>query len=204
MVYIRPRGSNGLQPRRPELAGTGLSPLNWHGGYDILYAAIAQDGDGPGRRGRFYEQGLVSRMHLIIDGFGGDASMMWDMERLRSFLNEYPTNLGMTKITEPEVLEYHGQHANDSGISGFVIIAESHISVHTFPHRDYVNIDVFSCKSFDHEQALADARSLFDLQQVKTWLLDRGLEWQDADQGKVETRRQRSVLQATAPGSPVG
>ncbi len=143
-------------------------------------------------------------MHLIIDGFGGDASMMWDMERLRSFLNEYPTNLGMTKITEPEVLEYHGQHANDSGISGFVIIAESHISVHTFPHRDYVNIDVFSCKSFDHEQALADARSLFDLQQVKTWLLDRGLEWQDADQGKVETRRQRSVLQATAPGSPVG
>ena len=178
--------------------------MNWRGGYDILYTTISQDGDGPGRRGRFYEQGLVGRMHLIIDGFGGDASMMWDMERLRSFLSEYPTNLGMTKITEPEVLEYHGQHANDSGISGFVIIAESHISVHTFPHRDYVNIDVFSCKSFDHEQALADARSLFDLQQVKTWLLDRGLEWQDGDQGMVETRRQRSVLQATAPGSPVG
>ena len=57
------------------------------------------------------------------------------------------------------MLEYHGPNPNDNGISGFVIIAESHISVHTFPGRDYVNIDIFSCKSFDHEQALADVRS---------------------------------------------
>ncbi len=142
-------------------------------------------------------------MHLIIDGFGGDAGMMWDTERLRTFLDEYPASLGMTRITEPEVLEYHGQNPNDSGISGFVIIAESHISVHTFPHRDYVNIDMFSCKSFDHEQALADARSLFDLKQVKTWVLDRGLEWANSEQGATETRRQRSVLQAVGSGSPV-
>ena len=74
-----------------------------------------------------------SEMHLIIDGFGGDADMMWDTERLRSFLDEYPSNLGMTKITVPEVLEYHGPNPSDGGISGFVIIAESHISVHTFP-----------------------------------------------------------------------
>jgi S-adenosylmethionine decarboxylase len=142
-------------------------------------------------------------MHLIIDGFGGDAGMMWDTARLRSFLDEYPAKLGMTKITEPEVLEYHGPNPNDSGISGFVIIAESHISVHTFPHRDYVNIDVFSCKSFDHEKALTDARALFDLRQVKTWVLDRGLEWLDAEQGVRETRLQRRALRTAVSGSPV-
>ncbi len=140
-------------------------------------------------------------MHLIIDGFGGDASMMWDTARLRQFLDEYPANLGMTKITEPEVLEYRGPNPADGGISGFVIIAESHISVHTFPHRDYVNIDVFSCKPFDHEQALADARSLFNLSRVKTWLLDRGLEWLDASQGAYETRLQRTALQAVGPAT---
>ena len=151
----------------------------------------------------FIGGGLDTRMHLIIDGFGGDAGMMWDTTRLRAFLDEYPTKLGMTKITEPEVLEYHGPNPSDNGISGFVIIAESHISVHTFPHRDYVNIDVFSCKSFDHEQALADARSLFQLQQVKTWLLDRGLEWLDSDHGTRETQRQRTLLQAATSGLPV-
>ena len=158
----------------------------------------------PRNGANFLDRVNFSEMHLIIDGFGGDADMMWDTERLRSFLDEYPSNLGMTKITVPEVLEYHGPNPSDGGISGFVIIAESHISVHTFPHRDYVNIDVFSCKSFDHEQALADAQSLFNLTQVKSWLLDRGLEWQDADQGIVETSRQRTFLQAAASGSPVG
>ena len=143
-------------------------------------------------------------MHLIIDGFGGDNAMMWDTARLRAFLDEYPARLGMTKITAPEVLEYHGPNPQDNGISGFVIIAESHISVHTFPPRDYVNIDIFSCKSFDHEQAIADARALFGLRQVKTWLLERGLEWADAAQGAAETQRQRSTLQtAVARGAPV-
>ena len=142
-------------------------------------------------------------MHLIIDGFGADGNLMWDTARLRAFLDDYPANLGMTRITEPEVLEYHGPNPADSGISGFVIIAESHISVHTFPHRDYVNIDIFSCKSFDHEQALCDARALFGLRQVKSWLLDRGLEWLDADQGARETQRQRATLQTAASGSSI-
>ena len=142
-------------------------------------------------------------MHLIIDGFGGDADLMWNTDRLRTFLYEYPAQLGMTRITEPEVLEYHGPNPRDNGISGFVIIAESHISVHTFPDRDYVNIDLFSCKSFDHEQAVQDARSLFDLGRVKTWVLERGLEWLDEAQGARETRRQRAVL-TTAGGPATG
>ena len=89
----------------------------------------------------------------------------------------------MTRITEPHVLEYAAPKGEDSGVSGFVIIAESHISVHTFPHRDYINIDMFSCRPFNHERALAEAKELFELGEVKTWLLDRGLEWLDARQG---------------------
>ena len=38
-------------------------------------------------------------MHLIIDGYGGDISKMWDMETVRSFLTEYPDNLGMTPVS---------------------------------------------------------------------------------------------------------
>ena len=86
-------------------------------------------------------------MHLIIDGFGGDVGKMWDQDLVRHFLIDYPSTLGMTRITEPKVLEYNGPREEDAGVSGFVIIAESHISIHTFPHRNYVNIDIFSCKS---------------------------------------------------------
>ena len=133
-------------------------------------------------------------MHLIIDGYGGDISKMWDMETVRSFLTEYPDNLGMTRITDPNVLEYNGPNHDDAGVSGFVIIAESHISIHTFPRRNYVNIDIFSCKAFDDAQALEDAKRLFDLSEVKSLVLDRGLEWLDSDQGFNETTSQRSAL----------
>ena len=59
----------------------------------------------------------------------------------------------MTKVTEPAVHTYHGPQPQDWGVSGFVIIAESHISVHTFPDRGHVNVDIFSCKEFDAERA---------------------------------------------------
>ena len=139
-------------------------------------------------------------MHLVIDGFRGDTTKMWDVEWVREFLFECPNNLSMTRITEPKVLEYTAPKAEDSGVSGFVIIAESHISIHTFPHRNYVNIDIFSCRPFDHQRALEDAKSLFELEEVKTWLLDRGLEWLDEDQGVAEAREQRIVLEAGGPG----
>ena len=72
-----------------------------------------------------------------------------------------PTTLGMTKITEPKVLTYVGSVPEDWGLSGFVIIAESHISVHTFPSRNYINVDIFSCKEFDSEKALEDVKRIF-------------------------------------------
>ena len=137
-------------------------------------------------------------MHLVIDGFGGDAAKLWDTELVRRFLDEYPDALDMTKITEPRVLEYDAPRPEDSGVSGFVIIAESHISVHTFPRKQYVNIDIFSCQTFDHERALQDAKELFDFDEAQSWLLDRGLEWLDERQGLVEAQNQRAALH-TAP-----
>ena len=115
-------------------------------------------------------------MHLLIDGYEGDPAKLWDADLIRRFLEDYPAGLGMTRLCEPQVLSYNAPKVEDSGLSGYVIIAESHISIHTFPHRKYVNIDIFSCKSFDNERALRDAKELFSLGEVKTWILDRGLE----------------------------
>ena len=118
-------------------------------------------------------------MHLLIDGYGASPERLWDQAFLHTFLTDYPGRLGMTRITQPKVLRYDAPLEEDSGVTGFVVIAESHISVHTFPHRRYVNIDIFSCKSFDNQKALADVERLFGLQRVKTWLVDRGLEHYD-------------------------
>ncbi|MCH8296539.1 MAG: S-adenosylmethionine decarboxylase [Chloroflexi bacterium] len=139
-------------------------------------------------------------MHLVIDGYGGDIDKMWDEDLVRDFLYQYPDSLGMTRITEPKVLRYDAPKSEDSGVSGFVIIAESHISIHTFPRKDYINIDIFSCRPFDHDRALEDVRDLFGLGEVKTWLLERGLEWLDERQGLAEAQQQRAAIEAGGPG----
>ncbi len=139
-------------------------------------------------------------MHLVIDGYGGDTTKMWDVQHVRDFLTDCPATLGMTRITEPKVLEHNAPKAEDSGVSGFVIIAESHISVHTFPRRSYVNIDIFSCRPFDQDRALAAAKGLFELEEVETWLLDRGLEWLDERRGLAQAMEQRAALETGGPG----
>ena len=101
-------------------------------------------------------------MHLVIDGYTGNHSLLQDQEHVRQFLDSFPDRIGMTKIITPQVLTYNGPVPEDWGVSGFVIIAESHISVHTFPDRSFVQVDVFSCKDFDTDLALQDVKECFD------------------------------------------
>ncbi len=112
-------------------------------------------------------------MHLIIDGYGSDPKILQDEKFLYELLDTYPSQIGMTKISEPLVIRYMGPDPKDWGISGFVFIAESHISVHTFVEQRYVNIDVFSCKEFNTEQAIVDLRNKFKLVEFRTHLINR-------------------------------
>ncbi len=133
-------------------------------------------------------------MHLVIDGYGAEAATLEDPKAIYRFLDEYPDAIGMTKITPPHVYEYVGQNPQDVGVSGFVLIAESHISVHTFPRRSYVNIDVFSCKDFDVQRALDEIKSLFSLKSVRSWILERGLEYSEPEVALRAMNADREVL----------
>jgi S-adenosylmethionine decarboxylase len=121
-------------------------------------------------------------MHLIIDGFGANRKTLESEDLIYSILDDYPSQIGMTKVAPPQVFKYNGSKPNDWGISGFVLIAESHISIHTFPERCYVNIDIFSCKDFDSEQATRELKDRFEFTEIQTLLLNRGL-----DYSRVET-----------------
>lgn len=116
-------------------------------------------------------------MHLIIDGFGANRKTLESEDLIYKILDTYPSKIGMTKVAPPQVFKYIGSKPDDWGISGFVLIAESHISIHTFPDRCYVNIDIFSCKDFDSEQAIRNLKDTFEFDKLDTHLLNRGLEY---------------------------
>ena len=61
-----------------------------------------------------------------------------------NYLKSLPELINMTPITQPYVFPYSGLVPEDKGITGIVIIAESHISIHSFEEKGYSFIDIFS------------------------------------------------------------
>lgn len=110
---------------------------------------------------------------MTIDGYGDDPRLMRDEQFIYQVLDSYPSRIDMTKISTPHVFKYVGSKPEDWGISGFVFIAESHISLHTFVERCYINIDVFSCKDFNAEQVVMDFKEKFKLTRLSSRLINR-------------------------------
>lgn len=142
-------------------------------------------------------------MHLTIDGFGGNRECLSSESLVRSLLDTYPAEIQMTKISDPFVLEYTGEKPEDWGVTGFVIIAESHISVHTFPEHGYVWVDIFSCKAFEADGAVDRIVETFDLTHVSTKIHDRGLEFPHAvDEATPVAMLERRSVTGALSGSP--
>jgi len=115
--------------------------------------------------------------HLMLDGYGCDKAKLQDLNLVYRILDELPTRIEITKIMPPYVFRYSGLRPEDWGLSGFVLIAESHVSIHTFPEKTFVSVDIFSCKPFDAEFAASYLKKAFGMTKVDCTVLDRGTEF---------------------------
>jgi hypothetical protein len=59
------------------------------------------------------------------------------------------------------------------GYSTFLMIAESHLSLHTFPETDYLTFDCYSCKDFDDELVMELLTEAFGITNAKTSVIER-------------------------------
>lgn len=92
--------------------------------------------------------------HLILDLWG--AKHLDDLERMEKAMRECVVESGAT------LLHIHLHHFTpNGGISGVAVLAESHISVHTWPERNYAAFDVFMCGDSRPEQAIGVLKRAF-------------------------------------------
>lgn len=121
--------------------------------------------------------------HLTIDGYGGDEKLLNDKELVLGSLNELPRLLGMNQLAPPEVYLAPDNNIKDpGGWSGFVVIAESHISVHTFPKRGFVSADVYTCRNgLDTEQVINFFRDKFALGDIEINFVKRGTRYPESN-----------------------
>jgi len=118
-------------------------------------------------------------VHLTLDGYGGSPEKLNDPHRIEKALIELTDKLGMERMTEPVVKYAEPRNIKDSGgYSGFVVIVESHISIHTFPKKRFVSIDAYTCKSdMDKEAIVGYFRKMFDLKDTEVQFFKRGLKF---------------------------
>jgi len=109
-----------------------------------------------------------------MDMYGCNKKKLKDVNFVYSFLEEVPSLIGMTKIMPPYTFAYNGLKPEDWGVSGIVLIAESHISIHTFPEKNYASVDIFSCKEFDVESASDIIASKFEAKTYERNFMMRG------------------------------
>ena len=105
--------------------------------------------------------------HLMMDCRGCNLDKISDVQYVFNFLSELPDLIGMTKIMTPYVFPYEGLVPEDKGVTGVVVIAESHLTFHSFIEKDYFFFDLFSCKPFDVDFAVNYVRETFEVEHIE-------------------------------------
>lgn len=92
--------------------------------------------------------------HLLLDVYGG--SRLDDLAHVEKTLVDCVEAAGAT------LLHIHLHHFDEnSGISGVAVLAESHISVHSWPEHSYAAFDVFMCGDTAPERCIDVIRDAF-------------------------------------------
>lgn len=117
--------------------------------------------------------------HLTLDFYSCNSKQISDAELILDVLNELPDLIGMRKISSPQITDYSGnpKSFDKGGISGFVLIAESHITIHTFVEQQFASIDIFSCKDFDVKKAESYLVERFEPKKIERHVINRGMEF---------------------------
>ncbi len=92
--------------------------------------------------------------HLLIDFWG--ARDLTDADAISRALRS------AAEAAEATILHSHVHHfGHGGGVSGVLVLAESHISIHTWPEQELAAIDIFMCGSCDPRKAFERLRQIF-------------------------------------------
>ena len=117
--------------------------------------------------------------HITIDGYEGAPALLDDKKYIAGSLTELAHALGMHALDKIRIVRAPDNHIKDpGGWSAFMIIAESHISIHTFPRRHFLSADVYTCKNgIDADFVLKYFKKKFHLKDIEKHFIRRGTKY---------------------------
>lgn len=116
----------------------------------------------------------------MLDLYNCDPDALNDKSLVYDILNSLPEKIGMKTLMKPYVIFAEANDKRDpGGWSGFVMIQESHISLHTFIKRRFITADVYSCKMFNAKVVIKYFKDVFKTKDVESYIETRGKRYPD-------------------------
>lgn len=105
-----------------------------------------------------------------------------DLSQGYELLDNLPLVIGMTKQGPPIVIRgqehFKKKGSEKGGISGWIALIESGIQLHTIRDREFVSIDIYSCKKFDVSKVVDFCKKHYAPRNIETHLLERGKDYE--------------------------
>lgn len=138
--------------------------------------------------------------HLTLDLYGCDEEKLNNYDYIHKMLSEMPEMLGMHKFSAPQLTKIPVQpdSFDKGGLTGFVILVESHIAIHTFPSDEFASFDIFSCKYFSEDNATKYLMEKLGAKRVELNRLERGRDFvkhypRNVQKAAVIAKKERSL-----------
>lgn len=115
---------------------------------------------------------------LGVDLYNCKVGACDDVSLCYDFLEKIVDELRMQKQSPPYVFRSDATaYPDKAGISGWVPLIESGIQIHTLSVKNFISIDIYSCRKFDISEVKAFVASYFSPTKIEEHYLERGIEY---------------------------
>ena len=127
-------------------------------------------------------------LHTLLELHGCDAVLLKNADALRPLLLDAVRSGNGTVVTE--IFHNFSPH----GVSGVIVISESHVAIHTWPEHGFAAVDIFSCSSALDQVKIEDSiRKALHATHVTRRVFQRGQAIPDSEKASGENSWQRKL-----------
>ena len=112
--------------------------------------------------------------HLMLDCYNCAPDKLDSIDACYDFLEQLVEEIGAEKQTQPYVFRTPEHFKGKEGLSGWVPIVESGISIHTLTGSRFVSLDVYSCRPFANDKIEAFTQRFFAPEEIDLNFVLRG------------------------------
>jgi len=114
--------------------------------------------------------------HLLVEVVAKNNRGFKDKRFIKRLFREIIEVAEMKAVSPTLIYQFPPRQSKlKSGLTAFCVLAESHLSIHTWPENNYFALDLFSCRDFNEKKVISLIKKNFAVKKIYIQVIKRGL-----------------------------